>query len=161
MMRPTESDAAMATDQQPELRVGEYPEPRDDRPRPESLAEQRGQNWALPDRARGSIPITRPVRLRCADDQLTILSDRRGVQARVVPLEGDTTEAIDEFRSALWEHMDDWGIAGRGMHWKPVLSIDVVPGGEDRFADLEALLDGSGLAVERRGASAGTRRSRR
>jgi hypothetical protein len=41
-------------------------------------------------------------------------------------------------------------MAGRGMYWKPLLQVHVGPGGEQRFADLTALLDGSGIAVERK-----------
>jgi hypothetical protein len=152
---PNAPDQALATDQPPELRVGEYPESPADRPASASLAETRGENWALPDRTRGSIPITRPVRVRCGEESLTILPDRAGTPRRVVPFEGKTVEAIDQFRSELWEHMADWGIAGRGMHWRPVLQVEVLPRGEQRCADLENLLKGSGLVVERRGTATG------
>ena len=54
------------------------------------------------------------------------------------------------FISAIWGHIEGWGIAGRGMYWRPVLQVWVAPGGEERFADLSALLDGSGLTVKRR-----------
>jgi hypothetical protein len=44
--------------------------------------------------------------------------------------------------------MDRWGIAGRGMYWKPVLKVQVIPGGENRFKDLQTLLEDSGLDVQ-------------
>ena len=43
-----------------------------------------------------------------------------------------------------------WGIAGRGMYWRPVLLIEVTPDAEFRYAELKALLDNSGLIVQRR-----------
>jgi hypothetical protein len=36
------------------------------------------------------------------------------------------------------------------MYWKPVLQVVVAPGADDRFADLAALLDGSGMTVARK-----------
>jgi hypothetical protein len=67
--------------------------------------------------------------------------------AKTIPLNAETLRAIDGFISAVWDHMDGWGIAGKGMYWRPVLDVYVVPGGEQRFADLSALLDGSGLLI--------------
>jgi hypothetical protein len=46
--------------------------------------------------------------------------------------------------------MEAWGMAGRGMYWRPVLQVRVAAGAERRFAELAALLEGSGLTVERR-----------
>jgi hypothetical protein len=61
-----------------------------------------------------------------------------------------TASSIDVLVSDVWEHIDAWGIAGRGMYWKPVLQMSVAPGAEQRFNDLSALLTGSGLAVVRK-----------
>ena len=30
-----------------------------------------------------------------------------------------TAGSIDKFIAAVWEHMDAWGIAGKGMYWRP------------------------------------------
>jgi hypothetical protein len=46
--------------------------------------------------------------------------------------------------------MDSWGIAGRGMYWRPILHVYNAPGAEGRADDLEALLEGSGLEVKRK-----------
>jgi hypothetical protein len=46
--------------------------------------------------------------------------------------------------------MKTWGIAGRGMYWRPILSIEVTPDAEFRYAELKSLLDDSGLIVERK-----------
>ena len=52
-----------------------------------------------------------------------------------------------KFVAAVWEHMQTWGIAGRGMYWKPVLYVHPSPTGHQRAADLKVLLDRSGLEV--------------
>jgi hypothetical protein len=51
----------------------------------------------------------------------------------------------------VWEQTKQWGIAGKGMYWRPILSIDVQPGGQDRYEELRRLLDNSGLVVRRKG----------
>jgi hypothetical protein len=116
----------------------------------DSLAATRGQDWALPGAARGSVAITRPIRVHCHPDRLVIVPEAGLGGGKTVPLGQHTEEAIDEFVSAVWEYMELWGIAGRGMYWRPVLHVDVGPGAERRFEQISILLEGSGLAVDPR-----------
>jgi len=104
----------------------------------------------LRDAARGSVGVTRPIRIECCSDRLVVISDRGPADNRTIPLGPRTASSIDTFISALWGHIEGWGIAGRGMYWRPLLQVSVAPDAEDRFADLSALLDGSGLTVKRR-----------
>jgi hypothetical protein len=46
--------------------------------------------------------------------------------------------------------MDRWGLAVLGGYWKPILTVEVRPGGEQRFAELQLLMQGSGIEVERK-----------
>ena len=115
-----------------------------------SLAETRGRDWGLPDAARGSVGVTRPVRIDCHQDRLVIAPDQGTAGGKSIPLGERTETSVDAFISAVWEYMDSWGIAGKGMYWKPVLSVHVVPNGEARYDELKTLLDGSGLDVKRR-----------
>jgi hypothetical protein len=115
------------------------------------LAEIRGKNWALPDAANGSVGITRPIRVDCHPDRLELAPDAGRARSQVVALGDRTEDTVDTFISAVWDHMEAWGIAGRGMYWQPILSVQVSPGGERRFADLKTLLEGSGLEVKRTG----------
>ncbi len=117
---------------------------------PRSLAERRGEDWGLRNAGRGSVGVTRPIRIECYADRLVVVSDRSPAESKVIGLGPRTASSIDAFISAIWGHIDGWGIAGRGMYWRPVLQVWVAPGGEGRFADLAALLDGSGLTVKRR-----------
>ncbi len=115
-----------------------------------SLASKRGQDWALPDAAHGSVPVTRPIRVECRADQLIIVPEAGLSDGKTVPLGTRTEASTEAFISAVWEHMETWGIAGRGMYWRPILNIYVVPGGEQRFADLQMLMEGSGLKIVRK-----------
>jgi hypothetical protein len=114
------------------------------------LADSRGENWGLPNAARGSVGITRPVRVRCSSNRLEIMPDAEGVASQAIPLGARTEDVVDELVSAVWEHMKTWGIAGRGMHWRPILRIEVTPDAEFRYGELKTLLDNSGLIVERK-----------
>jgi len=121
-----------------------------------SLADRRGKNWGLPDTVRSAVPITRPLRIDCTGDRLVVRSEENAARgAKVVPLKEKTEDSIEELVSIVWEHIDKWGSAGRGMYWRPILSVDVQPGGAARFADLQILLADSGLDVRARGATSG------
>ena len=48
----------------------------------------------------------------------------------------------------IWKRIDGWGIAGQGSFWKPQLRIQVSPGGEQRFATLQHMLQNSGLVID-------------
>lgn len=115
-----------------------------------SLAEKRGRDWGLRDAASGSVPNTRPIRVECCPDRLVIVPDDPRGSPKVIPLADRTEVSIDKFMAAVWEHMDSWGIAGRGMYWRPILSVRVAPGAEQRFEEFNTLLEGSGLTVRRR-----------
>lgn len=117
---------------------------------PQSLANSRGRNWALPGQAARATGITRPIHVVVAADRIVIVPEKGSVkQPQVVLLQSDVRGGIDEFVSQVWSRIEDWGIAGRGIYWKPTLKVDVQPGAERRFEEMSALLNGSGLEVER------------
>jgi hypothetical protein len=115
-----------------------------------SLAEARGNDWALPNASKGSVAMTRPIRVECSADRLVIPPGDTRSNWHVIAIDGPTQEVIEKFVSAVWDHMEGWGIAGRGVYWKPILHVYVYPGGEGRAADLTALLEKSGLEVSLR-----------
>lgn len=112
----------------------------------ESLAGKRGKNWGLPESAQKATGLTRPVQVYCSADRLTILSDR-GVPDRQINLGPRTEDSVDELVAVVRSQIDTWGLAGRNMYWKPVLSLHVAPDGVERFQELRTLLAGSGLDV--------------
>ena len=115
------------------------------------VAQSLGSGWALPASARGATPFSRPIRVQVHADKLVVLPDRGDdSRARVVPLTGPMQRSIDAFVGQLWEHMNGWGIAGPQAYWKPILSVEVARGGESRFAEMAALMQQSGVDVERK-----------
>jgi hypothetical protein len=128
----------------------EKPDDKKKRKPPNNLASKRGANWALPDAAHGSVPITRPIRVECRPYQLIIVPEAGSTGGKTIAFGASTETSIQAFITAIWEHMETWGIAGRGMYWKPVLNVHVAPGAEERFADLQILLEGSGLKIVRK-----------
>ena len=112
----------------------------------ESIAQSRGKNWALPTQTSGANAYVRPIRLACEAGQFVILSQDRIIST--VAVNGSTRSAIDPLVSEIWKTIDGWGVAGNQAYWKPELRFSVLPGGEQRFADLQRLLDDSGLIVE-------------
>ncbi|EAQ79822.1 hypothetical protein [Blastopirellula marina] len=117
---------------------------------PQSLANTRGRNWALPGQSARATGITRPIHVVVAADRIVIVPEKgSSKQPQVVLLQSDVRGGIDEFVSQVWSRIEDWGIAGRGIYWKPTLKVDVQPGAQQRFEELAALLNGSGLEVER------------
>lgn len=115
-----------------------------------SLAQSRGANWALRNASDQATGITRPIRVACLPDRLMILPQRGEQQrSRVVDVPGRLNDAIDEFVTAIWQHTEQWGIAVVGGYWKPVLTIEVAPGAEQRFAELKSLLVDSGVEARR------------
>jgi hypothetical protein len=140
------------------LRPGEwYPSPdrmdeKDDAEarKQQSLAKKRGRDWGLRDASEAAVAVTRPIRVDCYADRLVLVPEEGNHSPRTVPLDGPAEGSIDKFISAVWEHMDSWGIAGKGMYWRPVLKVRVAPGGQRRFAEISRLLEDSGLTVERK-----------
>ncbi|HYW78865.1 MAG TPA: hypothetical protein VE890_04775 [Thermoguttaceae bacterium] len=114
------------------------------------LAETRGENWGLPGAADRSVGIKRPIRLDCYADRLVIVAPGDPYGKRTIPLSPNTEDSVDDLISAIWNHMDSWGIAGNGMYWQPELRLYVDPNASDRYDQLQTLLDGSGLTVVRK-----------
>ncbi len=118
--------------------------------KPRSLADTRGVNWGLPPAARASNPITRPIHIQCEGDKLLLRPERSSDPPVVVLLRLRTEDSVDPLVEAIQARIRDWGIAGRGVYWRPQLVLEVGRSGEGRFADLEALLADSGFDVKRR-----------
>jgi hypothetical protein len=111
----------------------------------------RGENWGLPNSSPKATAITRPIRIECYAEELRLLPEKGDLRTPlVVPIEGDLTQNLDALVDAVWRHMDRWGIAVLGGYWKPILTVDVKQGGEQRFLELQQLLRGSGIEVERK-----------
>jgi hypothetical protein len=117
----------------------------------QSMANRNGQDWALPEDVSGLTAITRPIVVDCYPDRLVIRADQGDQRSpQVIPCEGPTHACIDQLVTGLQAHMKRWGMAVAGGYWKPVARVQVFPGAETRFRELQILLDNSGIQVERR-----------
>jgi hypothetical protein len=115
--------------------------------RPESLAKRRGRDWSLPAESSHAVPIRRPIRVQCRSDQLVLLPDKGATGGSSIALGPQTADAVDELVRAVRAHTKGWGIAGSGMYWRPELVLEIGPGGQTRFDDLQSLLESSGLEL--------------
>jgi hypothetical protein len=111
----------------------------------QSIAKQRGKNWALPSQTPGATGYVRPIRIICGADRLEIHS-ATGPPKRI-PLNGETADAIDQLVEEVWQQIDSWGVAGANGFWKPQLRITVAQDGLQRFKELKGLLFQSGLTL--------------
>lgn len=113
-----------------------------------SMADKRGENWGVPTKQPESVAITRPIRVRCSADRLEVLAENnRSIDGRPIPFGTFTEDSVDQLVSHIWRRMEGWGIAGKNLHWHPVLQLEVMPEGEKRANDLKLLLAGSGLDI--------------
>ena len=117
-------------------------------------ARNRGKDWAIRDATPSNVAIRRTVQVVVRAEQIAILPDRvqtgRVVQdpvGKTLSVNAARTIPVETFVSGLWEHMEQWGIAGNGLYWKPILVLNVAPGGERRAAELTQLLRNSGVEV--------------
>jgi hypothetical protein len=118
----------------------------------ESMAKHKGHDWALKNKASYSTGVTRPIRVQCFTDRLVILSEKGDTQRPyVIKLrDGYVRGSAEEFVAGIWKHMEPWGLAVQGGYWKPVLRVEVGPGADQQYAQLEAVLRDSGLDVVRK-----------
>lgn len=114
---------------------------------PQSIASFRGRNWALPSHTSGAAAYVRPIRLSCEANRIQVLSQDQIVAT--IEIADSMERATGRLVSEVWKTIDQWGIAGDQAFWKPELRFSVMPGGERRFAQLQAMLDESGLIVEK------------
>ena len=117
-----------------------------------SIADSRGSDWALEKAMRNAIPVRRPIQVVVRQNQLALLPSRhatQGVEATgtVILLDQSLEQISDEFVTALRVRVDEWGLAGNGLYWRPVLELHVGPDAEETAMRLNHLLRDSGVEV--------------
>ncbi len=108
----------------------------------------KAQNWALKNIQPFSAAVTRKVKIQCEADRFVLIPQAGLATARTIPIQGSTMQAAEQLVLAIQDFMESWDMAGDKMYWKPVLNVTVKPGGEQRFRELERMLQGSGLEIE-------------
>lgn len=115
------------------------------------LSQERGKDWALQHGKSRSSAIWRYITIVVDDELIWVATGGSGPAAwKAIPYNGATVGAVGTLQRTVLEIMDGWGLAGRGMHWRPVLSAQVTSRGASRYRDLETLLHDSGFTLERK-----------
>lgn len=112
-----------------------------------SLSEDRGADWAVPAKSKGSTAYRRPVRVYFSNESMIVESDSSSNRRLEIPFDDNVVQAIDRLVEAVWKRIDSWGVAGVDAYWKPNLDVVVLPGGQQRFGQIESLLQNSGLEL--------------
>ncbi|KAA5544407.1 hypothetical protein FYK55_08710 [Roseiconus nitratireducens] len=129
---------------QPSMPAGQPPS--------QSLVQRKGTNWALPSRVALSAgnDIVRYLPVHVYPDRFVIAPGAGTQRYESIPIQaGDVNRATLELATALRDRVDRWGAAIPGGRWSPRLRVSVAPGGEPRFAQLQQLMSGSGMEIER------------
>ncbi len=115
---------------------------------PDSLADQRGADWALPTRTPGATAYRRPIRIECGENHLLVYSGDVHEPPAKIDMSSSIESTVDQLVEQVWRQIESWGMAEAGGFWKPVLRLRNLPGGRDRAQQLARLLEGSGLEIE-------------
>jgi len=117
-----------------------------------SIAESRGSDWAVQNATRNAIPVRRTIQVVVRQNQLALLPSRHATQGAeatgtVISLDQSLNQISDEFVAALKTRIDEWGLAGNGLYWRPVLELHVGPDAAKTAALLNHLLKDSGVEL--------------
>lgn len=113
--------------------------------------QKRGKNWANKVADSPETAIARAISVRCSGREIVFLPPK-GSQSKPVAIEwdGDPITVVDSIALQVRNRIKSWGMAIGGGHWHPVLDVEVAPDGEERFNDLVAFFDQSGIKVQRK-----------
>ena len=113
----------------------------------------RGKNWAIADGRPGTIPIRRSIQIVVRGDALAILpeasaTDDASAHGREFRFGNSPDEAYEELIAAVEKRIRDWGMAGEGLSWRPVVELKVSADADGRVDELMRQLKYSGVEVQ-------------
>jgi hypothetical protein len=114
----------------------------------DSLAHERGADWALPSRRNAVSAYHRPVVVHVKADALVLPAGEGSPKPQTIPLGASLMESVDPLTNAIWQRVDKWGNLGFDGYWKPVLEFHFSPEQAAQAVALQRLLEGSGLDVK-------------
>ena len=94
----------------------------------QTIADSKGANWATGRPNLKSMAIRRPIPVFVRENESILQStsnNKRSVEAyaQEISLDQSVHDISEDFAAAVKERIEDWGIAGSGMYWKPVLEL--------------------------------------
>lgn len=126
--------------------AGQMPPQAQGGPDVQSVADMEGQNWALANYRPNMTSLTRPVPMECRKDRI-ILSATPGTDAVTIMI-GKPIPTVKRLAKEIGTQINQWGDAGRGVYWKPILRVRVAEDARLQYEHLLQMLEGSGLIVE-------------
>ena len=96
--------------------------------------------------------MTRLIRVNLQPDRVVMLPEAGDSRApQVVKIATEMTpDDVNHFVNAVQDEVKGWGLAVADGYWKPKLQVDVAPGAERQYLNLETALNGSGIEITRR-----------
>jgi hypothetical protein len=118
-----------------------------------SAATSRGSNWANQAASRRASAISRPIRVVVKPEQINVMPTNQGGSGPVgeptaITFHQPTEKVLDQLAATVKERMNEWGLAGNNMYWRPTLVLQVAPGAEQHAIRLNDLLKDSGIDVK-------------
>ena len=100
-------------------------------------------------RGMGGTEVVRPISMICHHDRYELLEQGR-VVATFPFQRGDVYQSTIQLATAVRDRVATWGATLPGGRWQPRLDVQVGPHAEQRFHELETLMKGSGVEINRR-----------
>ncbi len=116
----------------------------------EAVAKRRGRNWAWSAGPPRQTAVVRHIRVQCYEDRWVVMPDAGTKdKPQTVMLDVSLQTSAEQLAKVVTDRVDRWGYALSEGYWKPVLQVEVAPRSDFRYTQLQRLLDGSGLEVQR------------
>ncbi len=118
-----------------------------------SAAASRGANWANQAASRRASAISRPIRVVVNAEQIDVMPTNQGGSGPVgepttISFHQPTDRVLDQLAATVKNRINEWGLAGSNMYWRPTLVLQVAPGAEQHAIRLSDLLRDSGVDVK-------------
>ena len=118
---------------------------------PTKTVRREGRDWALPRSMAGinGTQVVRPIAMVCHHDRYELVQNN--VVVETFPFENNSIyNATMELATAVRDRVDGWGATLPGGRWQPRLDVLVAPHADQRFHELQTLMNGSGVEITRR-----------
>ncbi|MCM2371340.1 hypothetical protein [Aporhodopirellula aestuarii] len=117
----------------------------------QKMVRREGKDWALPEafRGMGGTEFVRPISMRCHHDRFELIEQGQVVQTFTFDQQ-DVYGPTLQLATAIRDRVMGWGATMQGGYWRPRLEVSVGPHAEQRFHELQTLMQGSGVDVVRR-----------
>jgi hypothetical protein len=119
----------------------------------QTIADSKGTNWATGRPNLKSMAIRRPIPVVVRENKMILQptsNNKRSIdsQAQEISLDQSVHDISENFAAAVKDRIEDWGLAGSGMYWKPVLELTIEPNAEMTASRIAHLLRDSGVEVQ-------------